>query len=97
MRFENAQSPDEEFHKHQIRINKMSQLFWKRMTDMITGPDHEYVYLRRIIKRINDHRKKKEQICLSNYNLSHNHCKKLKRKYLNAKRAIADTAKESKA
>ena len=85
MEFEQAQNADEEFHMRQIRINRISKVFWKRMADMITGPDHEYVYLRRLIKRINDRENKKKQQLQENYNLNQKQCKKLQRKYLAGK------------
>jgi hypothetical protein len=35
--------------------------FWGRLTEMITGPEHEYVYLKRIITRIQVKQKKEEE------------------------------------
>ena len=29
----------------------MIRKFWGRLSEMITGPDHEYVYLKRLIHR----------------------------------------------
>lgn len=51
MNFDREEGPDEAFHAHKLRLNKVSQLFWQRMSDMITGPEHEYVYLKRLVKR----------------------------------------------
>ena len=60
MDFDRAEGPDEEFQAHQARLNKTSRLFWQRMTDMITGPEHEHVYLKRLVKRARQRSKEAE-------------------------------------
>lgn len=32
-----------------------SSSLWNKLSEMITGPDHEYVYLRRIISKMNEY------------------------------------------
>jgi hypothetical protein len=40
---------DQDFNQnHEFQIKK----FWGRLSEMITGPDHEYVYLKRLINRM---------------------------------------------
>mmetsp|Transcript_1798 Transcript_1798/g.2361 ORF Transcript_1798/g.2361 Transcript_1798/m.2361 type:complete len:145 (+) Transcript_1798:934-1368(+) len=38
---------------------EMIQKFWGRITELITGPDHEYVYLKKLIQRIKEFNPKK--------------------------------------
>ena len=44
--------------------DKILHKFWGQITEMITGPDHEYVYLRRILARFKDHSEKREKVYL---------------------------------
>lgn len=43
---------DEESEAMRHRIQKIKNFFWQRMSDMVLGPDHEYVYLKRLMKRL---------------------------------------------
>ena len=98
MEFERRHGGQEEaVDEHQIRLNKLAQEFWKRMAGMITGPDHEYVYLKRLIKRINDKNSKKEAKQLRSYRLNEKHCHRIKKKLLSSKgAALAFQRKDSK-
>ena len=84
MGFDRPEGPDEEFHAHQLRLNKMSQLFWQRMSDMITGPEHEYVYLKRLVKRFHQRSHHVEKTRAS-YKLDEQQCNKIKKKLLAGK------------
>lgn len=84
MNFGRPEAADEEFQAHQVRLARMSRLFWQRMTDMITGPEHEYVYLKRLVKRFHQRNKRADKIRQS-YKLGEQECNRIKRKLLASK------------
>ena len=40
--------------------DQISQNLWCKLTEMITGPEHEYVYLRRIINKMKEFYKRED-------------------------------------
>lgn len=55
------------------------------MAAMVTGPDHEYVYLKRLITRINRKHKQDSMSMSNNFRLDEKKCNKLKKKLLSSK------------
>lgn len=42
----------ENLEEYEWDVNAILNKFWGNITKMITGPEHEYVYLRGIIERV---------------------------------------------
>jgi len=74
MEFNNKPLIDEESEAMRHRILKIKKFFWQRMSDMVLGPDHEYVYLKRLMKKFKEHHKPEVKVH-TNYKLSGHQCK----------------------
>ena len=53
--FAYVSSLDADAQEERIRIQKIKDFFWKRMTNMIIGPEYEYVYLKRLGRRFQEY------------------------------------------
>ena len=52
------------FHDKKLKQSSVQEVvdkFWGRITELITGPEHEYVYLKRLIHRVKDYYPKKSE------------------------------------
>lgn len=50
---------------HQDQYQSMIKKFWGRLSEMITGPDHEYFYLKKLINRFSVWKEQDQRITIN--------------------------------